>query len=141
MVDPVFTAAPRAVDCRAPVGKGFFHSLSLLPHRTPCKAQPRLDGWLGPCRRKLAEDEIPPDLWSLGAVIFGLFGATMHSKGAAWVAVVLSAGAFCNKKSYNADWKQIYTGTMFAVSAVALQVMHSYEGIKARAAAGAHPAV
>ena len=49
--------------------------------------------------------------------------------------MVFATGAFCNKRSYDADWKQVYTGVMFSMSALAVQAMNAYQGMKARAAA------
>ena len=48
---------------------------------------------------------------------------------------MFATGAFCNKRSYDADWKQVYTGVMFSMSALAVQAMNAYQGMKARAAA------
>ena len=91
----------------------------------------------GPCRVTLKEDEILPDLWSLGALVCSLFGVTMHSKGGAWAGAVFATGAFCNKRSHDSDWKQIYTGVMFSFSALFVTGMNAYQGMKAREAAAA----
>lgn len=58
----------------------------------------------------------------------------MHSKGAAWVGVVCAVAALCNKRAHDSDWKQVYTGVMFSISALFVNGMNAYQGMKAREA-------
>ena len=66
-----------------------------------------------------------------------MMGVSMHSKGGAWVGAMFATAAVCNKRSYDSDWKQIYTGVMFSFSALFIMVMNAYQGMKAREAAAA----
>ena len=49
-------------------------------------------GHAAPWRRKLTEEEIPPDLFAMGALMFSLAGVSMHMKGAAWAGVICATG-------------------------------------------------
>ena len=74
--------------------------------------------------------------------MFSLFGTMMHMKGMAWIGVVFATGSFLNKRTYDSDSKQIWTGIMFALSGLFVNGMNAYQGMKARermaeAAAGA----
>jgi len=79
-------------------------------------------------RPKLKDDELPPDLWALGALVFGVCGSMLHWKGCAWVAVIFATAAMCNKRVYDSDWKQIWTSVMFAFSGLFINSLNAYNG-------------
>jgi len=73
-------------------------------------------------------------LWSLGALVFSFIGMTFKWKGFNWVGFVFAVAALCNKRTHDADTKQILTGTVFAFSALLIQVINAWHGEKARSA-------
>jgi hypothetical protein len=73
-------------------------------------------------------------MWSLGALVFSFIGVTMKMKGCAWIGAVFACAAIVNKRVYDADTQQIVTGAVFAFAAVAVNLITSYHGMKARAA-------
>ena len=83
--------------------------------------------------QKLAYEDIPPDLWSVGALFSSFVGMTFKWKGLTWVGFVFAVAALCNKRAHDADTKQIITGSVFAFSALLISAMHSWQGAKARA--------
>jgi len=70
----------------------------------------------------------------MGALMFSLAGVSMHMKGAAWAGVICATGAVCNKRAYDADWKQVLMGVMFSLSALFVNGMNAYQGMKVREA-------
>ena len=68
--------------------------------------------------QKLAYEDIPPDLWSLGALMCSFVGMSFKWKGLTWVGFAFAVAALCNKRTHDADTKQIITGSVFAFSAL-----------------------
>ena len=83
--------------------------------------------------QKLAYDDIPPDLRSLGALLSSFVGMSFKWKGLTWVGLVFAVAALCNKRTHDADTKQIITGSVFAFSALLISAVNSWQGAKARA--------
>ena len=83
--------------------------------------------------QKLANDDIPPDLWSLGALLSSFVGMSFKWKGRTGVGLVFAVAALCNKRTHDADTKQIITGSVFAFSALLISAVNSWQGAKARA--------
>lgn len=46
---------------------------------------------------------------------------------------VFAVAALCNKRTHDADTKQIITGSVFAFSALLISAVNSWQGGKARA--------
>ena len=82
--------------------------------------------------QKLAYEDIPPDLWSLGALMCSFVGMSFKWKGLTWVGFAFAVAALCNKRTHDADTKQIITGSVFAFSALLIGVMNAWQGAKAR---------
>ena len=81
----------------------------------------------------LKYDEIPPDLWSLGALVFSFLGVTMKYRGCAWFGALFAVAAWANKRTHDADTKQIFTGAVFAIAGLSVNAINSYHGMQARA--------
>ena len=65
--------------------------------------------------------------------MFSFVGMTFKWKGSTWVGFVFALAAVCNKRTHDADTKQIITGSVFALSALLMSLMNSWQGQTARA--------
>lgn len=57
---------------------------------------------------------------------------TFKWKGFSWIGFVFAIAALCNKRTHDADTKQIITGSVFAFSALLISAANSWQGEKAR---------
>lgn len=72
-----------------------------------------------PYRRKtLKDDELPPDVWAMLSVVFGLMGTLLKNKAAAWMAFFTAMASLSNMRYPEADMKQILCSCAFSVMAV-----------------------
>ena len=65
--------------------------------------------------------------------MFSFLGVTMKYRGCAWFGALFAVAAWANKRTHDADTKQIITGSVFAFSALLIGAMNAWQGAKARA--------
>mmetsp|Transcript_13216 Transcript_13216/g.22339 ORF Transcript_13216/g.22339 Transcript_13216/m.22339 type:complete len:114 (-) Transcript_13216:295-636(-) len=95
-----------------------------MPPSLAVIADPRLPTAVKPFRRrKLNDDEIPPDFMAILALVFGIIGTMSKNKIGAWCSVFVAASSLSNLRSGQVDVKQLVCSCSFAVMALVSSYM------------------
>ena len=88
-------------------------------------SDPRRPDRLRPIKRSADVDDLPPDLYAIGALGMGLVGMLTRNKLASWLAAGCCLGMLSNLRPAETDAKQILCSVMVSIMALVVNYLHS----------------